>query len=31
MKYRKSKIPSKISDEHLETSLRIAAAAIEPG
>jgi len=30
MKLRKSKISSKISDEHLESSLRIATAAIKP-
>ena len=30
MKHRKSKISSNISDEHLESSLRIAATAIEP-
>ena len=31
MKYRKSNISSRISDEHLETSLRIATTAIELG
>jgi len=30
MKYRKSKISSKIFDEHLEISLRIATTDIEP-
>ena len=31
MKGRKSKISSEISDEHLDTSLRIASTAVEPG
>lgn len=31
MKHRKSEISSRISDEHLESSLRIAAIATEPG
>jgi len=30
MKFRKSKISSKISDKHLESSLGMAAAAIKP-
>jgi len=30
MKHRKSKISATISDEHLESSLRTAASAIEP-
>jgi len=30
MKYRKNKISSKITDEHLETSLRTAIISIKP-